>query len=163
MYKLKFRSPNFKKDSQIWRLSVLIWVSYEMVVYIPRQVGSVLIGIEPWQLLVLSEQTRWTNKGGISGSGASSTESPSRMLKESSSWFTVFDSLPELSPTPSSMSPSSASSFPWSWYSTSRSVSLSDTMQQPDTFSENLMLRFNMLSKQAAKMFSVSEINTNMK
>ncbi len=102
----------------------------------PRQVGSVCVGMEPWLLFMLTEQVRCTNRGGISGCGpsASSRESPSRILKESSSWFTVLESDGD-SPSPAPCPPASALPFPQSWYSTSRSVSLSVTMQQPDTFS----------------------------
>ncbi len=102
----------------------------------PRQVGSVCVGMEPWQLFMLTEQVRCTNRGGISGCGpsTSSRESPSRILKESSSWFTVLESDGD-SPSPAPSPPASALPFPQSWYSTSRSVSLSVTMQQPDTFS----------------------------
>lgn len=106
---------------------------------LPRQVGSVCVGMEPWQLFMLIEQVRCTNRGGISGCGPSGSrrESPSRMLKESSSWFTVLESDGD-PPSTISCSTSSAFPLPHSWYSTSKSVSLSVTMQQPDTFSVHM-------------------------
>lgn len=124
---------------KVWMLcTVFVVLPVCRLGHLPRQVGRVLMGIEPWLLFTLTEQTRWTNRGGISGwaPGGSSKESPSRMLKESSSWFTVFVSERDSSSVPSS-APPSALLLPCSWYSTSRSVSLSDTMQQPDTFSGN--------------------------
>lgn len=105
--------------------------------YSPRQVGSVCMGMEPWQLFILTEQVTWTNSGGMSSCGpwASSGESASRMLKESWSWLTVLESERDWS------SPSVWELVPeCSSYSTTRSVSLSVMMQQPDTFSAHMRL-----------------------
>lgn len=99
---------------------------------LPRQVGRVCTGMEPWQLFTLTEQVTWTKSGGksICGPSASSRESPSRMLKESWSWLTVLESDIERS------SPSTWEQGPWwSSYSTTRSVSLSVMMPQLDRFS----------------------------
>lgn len=97
--------------------------------YSPRQVGSVCTGMEPWQLFILTEQVTWTNSGGMSSCGplTSSGESASRMLKESWSWLTVLESERDWS------SPSVWELVPeCSSYSTTRSVSLSVMMQQPN-------------------------------
>lgn len=110
----------------------------------PRQVGSVRIGMEPWQLFMFTEQVTWTKSGGRSSCGPSpsSKESPSRMLKESWSWLTVLESDRERSSPPSREAAAGGSS-----YSTTRSVSLSvrmgaasahecqDDPENPHTFS----------------------------
>lgn len=98
----------------------------------PRQVGSVCMGMEPWQLFILTEHVTWTKSGGMSSCGPSDSrrESPSRMLKESWSWLTVLESDRDWS------SPSVWKLVPGcSSYSTTKSVSLSIMMQQPNTFS----------------------------
>lgn len=111
--------------------------------YLPRQVGRVCTGMEPWQLFTFTEQVTWTKSGGksICGPSASSRESPSRMLKESWSWLTVLESDIDRS------SPSVWEHGPWrSSYSTTRSVSLSVMMPQLDRFSAHKTSPVSLLS-----------------
>lgn len=132
MWSQSLWSPVLKYRQNRWDMNVLGVPVVMAGQDLPRQVGRVCIGMEPWQLFTLTEQVTWTKSGGksICGPSASSRESPSRMLKESWSWLTVLESDIERS------SPSMWEKGPWrSSYSTTRSVSLSVMMPQLDRFS----------------------------